>query len=142
MCEFCGCRRVPEIARLGAEHDTIEEIAEDILASASTNIPPDELLEKLRRAIEPHVLGEEAGVFTQARLVGISQNYWVDDLEDDHTRFAEILADPSALSPSEIEAFLDDLHRHIAIEDYDLFPALVRTLSDDDWAAVDRRAVP
>ncbi|KAA3641052.1 MAG: hemerythrin domain-containing protein [Armatimonadetes bacterium] len=142
MCEFCGCRRIPEIARLGAEHDTIQEIAEDVLASAGKDITPVELLEKLRRAVEPHVLGEEAGVFTQARAVGISQNYWVDDLEDDHKRFAEILADPSALSWSEIESFLDDLHRHIAIEEYDLFPALVRTLSDDDWAAVERRATP
>ncbi len=140
MCEFCGCRRIPEIARLGAEHDTIQDIAEDVLASASQNITPVGLLEKLRKAVEPHVLGEEAGVFTQARAVGISQNYWVDDLEDDHRRFAEVLADPSTLSWSEIESFLDDLHRHIAIEEYDLFPALVRTLSDDDWTAVARRA--
>lgn len=139
MCEFCGCRRFPEIARLGAEHDAIEEITEEVLASAGTSIAPDELLEKLRRALESHVLLEEAGVFTQARYVGISQNYWVDDLEDDHKRFAEILADPSALSPAEIEAFLDDLHRHIAIEEYDLFPALARTLTDDDWTAVESR---
>lgn len=142
MCEFCGCRSNPEIARLGAEHDTIQEIAEDVLATASQDSSPVELLEKLRRAVEPHVLGEEAGVFTQARLVGISQNYWVDDLEDDHRRFAEILSDPSALSSSEIESFLDDLHRHIAIEEYDLFPALFRTLSDADWTAVERRATP
>lgn len=140
MCEFCGCRRIPEIARLGAEHDAIGEIADTLLASANRDVVPVELLEKLRRAVAPHVLGEEAGVFAQARVVGISQNYWVDDLEDDHKRFAQILADPGALSWSEIESFLDDLHRHIAIEEYDLFPALVRTLSDDDWTAVERRA--
>lgn len=139
MCEFCGCRRFPEIERLGAEHDAIGNIADEVLALIGTDVDPDVLLEKLRQALEPHVQLEEAGVFAQARRVGISQNYWVDDLEDDHKRFAEILANVDALSAAELEAFLDDLHRHIAIEEYDLFPALARTLTDDDWDAIESR---
>ncbi len=139
MCEFCGCRRFPEIERLGVEHDAIGDIADEVLSLLGTNVDADAILEKLRQALESHVLLEEAGVFTQARRVGISQNYWVDDLEDDHKRFAEILANVDSLSAAELEAFLDDLHHHIAIEEYDLFPALARTLTDDDWTAIDSR---
>ncbi|MEZ5175187.1 MAG: hemerythrin domain-containing protein [Acidimicrobiia bacterium] len=140
MCEFCNCRRFPEIARLGAEHDKIGLIADDILdPPASGEATTGELLRELRDHIEPHVSREEDGVFVQARSVGIAQNYWVEDLESDHRRFAEILERSESLTPDEIEAFLDDLHRHIAIEEYDLFPALARTLDDEDWAAIEQR---
>lgn len=31
MCEYCGCRDNPEIAKLGAEHDAIVDLAGQVL---------------------------------------------------------------------------------------------------------------
>lgn len=124
MCEHCGCRRFPEIEALGAEHDQIQDIADRVLQSEQARRA--EILEALRAAVEPHVAREESGVFEEARAHGIARNFWVDDLEEDHRRFARVLDDPSGLTNEELEAFLDDLHRHISVEEYDLFPALAR----------------
>lgn len=29
MCDYCDCRRIPEIADLGAEHERIERLADE-----------------------------------------------------------------------------------------------------------------
>lgn len=127
MCEHCGCRRFSEIAVLGAEHEGIQEIADRVMTSAGEERAA--ILEVLLGAIGPHVVREESGVFNEARSLGIAREYWVEDLEDDHRRFAALLADPSGLTADDLEEFLQDLHRHIAVEEYDLFPALAREWS-------------
>lgn len=138
MCDYCDCRRIPEIARLGAEHEVIQELADKALAVAKSGAGSvSEAVRDLLDVLEPHVAGEEAGVFTQARLAGLA-GYYVDDLEDDHRRFEGVLAKPR-LDTTELEQFVDDLHRHIAIEEYDLFPAAAQTLTEDQWEVVDSK---
>jgi hemerythrin-like domain-containing protein len=129
MCEHCGCRRFPEIEALGTEHDQIQDIADRVLHSEQEQ--RGEILAALRASIEPHVVREESGVFEEARAYGIARDYWVDDLEEDHRRFAHLLDDPSQLTTEELEKFLDDLHRHISVEEYDLFPAIAREWEKD-----------
>jgi len=124
MCEYCGCRRFPEIEALGAEHDHIQDLADSLMRAEDEQRAA--WIETLRAAIESHVAREESGVFEEARARGVAPSYWVEDLEDDHRRFARLLENPSRLSREKIEELLDDLHRHISIEEYDLFPAIAR----------------
>lgn len=75
-------------------------------------------------------------MFNQARLAGLA-GYYLEDLEEDHRRFAEILADPERLDDAGLESFFAELHHHIAIEEYDVFPAVARVLTRDQWASID-----
>ncbi len=129
MCEFCGCRETPEIGILGAEHDAIVALADQVVESVregAMSIP--EGVGRLRRLLEPHVQREESGVFRVAEGMGLGNQY-VDDLEDDHRRYGEALDEPGDLGPAALEALLDDLYRHIAVEEYDLFPVVARELN-------------
>jgi hemerythrin-like domain-containing protein len=136
VCDYCDCRRIPEIADLGAEHDRIEELADDVMralkmgdgtaATAFTGLIAE---------LTDHVAREEKGVFVEARRVGLGPEY-VEDLEDDHRRFAVVLEDPAILDVVAVEAFFDELHRHIAVEEYDLFPTAARLLAEDQWQRI------
>jgi hemerythrin-like domain-containing protein len=136
MCEYCGCRRIPEIARLGEEHDTITELADDADASRPDASTRNAALRRLREALVPHAEREERGVFTEARHAGLT-GYYIEDLEDDHRRFKEALDHPESLDDATLETLLKDLDRHIAIEEYDLFPAAAKHLSDEQWESID-----
>lgn len=128
MCEYCGCRDQPEIAKLGAEHDAIVELADQVLTAVRNG---EETIAgavaKLREIVIPHVQGEEAGVFRVADDIGLRREY-VDDLESDHRRFDASLSAPESLDARALEALLDDLYRHIAVEEYDLFPVVAKEL--------------
>lgn len=141
MCDYCACRRIPEIAALGVEHDRIEDLG----AAALTALRSGEgagvaAVEELIRALEPHVRREESGIFTQAREAGLGA-YYVDDLEEDHRRFAGVLEHPDRLDADALEELLDELHHHIAIEEYDLFPATAQLFTESHWEAVERGEV-
>jgi len=129
VCEQCGCRRVPEIAELGRQHELIEELAGEIVEVLSSDDP--EVVAgaavALREALKPHVSREEEGIFKVAREVGLT-NYYLDDLEDDHRHFAESLAEPETLARTALEKLIDELIRHIALEEYELFPATAELL--------------
>lgn len=134
MCDYCDCRRIPEIAELGAQHDRIEELADEALRAAKSGSPDlAEAVDRLRQALDPHVAREESGVFTQARAAGLGP-YYVDELEDEHRQFAALL--DGEFDVVSLEAFLDELHRHIAIEEYDLFPAAAQVLEEKQWDAM------
>lgn len=128
MCEYCGCRDDPEIARLGAEHDAIVELADLVLAqlrSGEENMAG--AVRRLRQVLIPHVQGEESGIFRLAEGMGLGSQY-VDELEGDHRRFDRDLSDPAALDAAALEEVLDDLYHHITVEEYDLFPEVARHL--------------
>ncbi|HLU32373.1 MAG TPA: hemerythrin domain-containing protein [Acidimicrobiia bacterium] len=138
MCDYCDCRRIPEIRDLGAEHDRIEELGDAALAALRRGDPDaPAAIGRLVTALDPHVNREESGVFREARRAGLGA-YYVDDLEEDHRRFDAALSDPDSLDPDALESLLDELHRHIAIEEYDLFPAAAQTLTDEQWETIDR----
>jgi hypothetical protein len=128
MCEYCGCRDNPEIARLGAEHDAIVELADRVLAELRAG---EETMAgavtRLREVLIPHVRGEEAGVFRIAEEMGLGNQY-LDDLEGDHRRYDDILSVPGRLDEVLLESLLDELYHHIVIEEYDLFPVVAKGL--------------
>lgn len=137
MCDYCGCRRIPEIALLGSQHEAIQELADVALTSArSGDEGLGEALVRLREALDPHVRREERGVFTLARRAGFAASNYVDDLEEEHARFAALLDGDGEPDAASLEVFVDELHRHIAVEEYDLFPVAARLLKDEDWELV------
>jgi len=128
MCDLCGCRRIPEIAELGAQHERIETLAAAVMEALSGG--SDDLVAaivELRDALDPHVVREERGIFTEARRLGIGAES-VDELTDDHRRFAEILAEPETLGRAELVSLVDDLIMHITTEEFDLFPTIAEEL--------------
>jgi hemerythrin-like domain-containing protein len=138
MCDYCDCRRIPEISDLGAEHDRIEELGDRALSALrDAEVDARPALQELVEALTPHVQREENGVFREARRAGLG-SYHVDDLEEDHRRFDTALADLDRLDADALENLLDELHRHIAIEEYDLFPAAAQTLTDEQWESIER----
>lgn len=138
MCDYCDCRRITEIAELGAEHERIEELADAALVAARTGDATEEI-ERLRQALAPHAEREESGVFAEARASRLG-SFYVDDLEEDHRRFAAALAEPELLDADTLEDVLDGLHRHIALEEYDLFPAAAQVLSEQQWEEIEGRS--
>ena len=71
-----------------------------------------------------------------ARKAGFAATNYVDDLEEDHARFAVLLDEVDVLDAGALEAFVDDLHRHIAVEEYDLFPVAAQLVADADWELI------
>lgn len=131
MCEHCGCRNDPEIARLGAEHDAIVELADTVLAEIRAGAETMAGgVRRLQELLIPHVRGEETGIFRVAEELGLGSQY-VYDLEDDHRHFDSVLAEGADLDVVRLEAVLDELYRHIAVEEYDLFPEVNRKLNPD-----------
>lgn len=132
MCEYCGCRDNAEIALLGAQHDAIVELADQVLAAVQTG---DETMlgaaARLRELLVPHVEREETGVFRVAERMGLTNEY-VEDLEGDHRRFDAVLSRAESLDAESLESMLDDLYRHIAVEEYDLFPVVAKELLEFD----------
>jgi hemerythrin-like domain-containing protein len=129
VCEYCGCRDNPEIALLGAQHDAIVDLADQVMESVrSGNTTMLDAVSRLSELLIPHVRREEAGVFRVAEEIGLGNEY-VDDLEDDHRRFDALLAQPESLDAGSLESLLDDLYRHIAVEEYDLFPVVAKELN-------------
>lgn len=128
MCEHCGCRETPEIGRLGAEHDAIVDLADLVVAEVAAGTETvTGAARRLLALLIPHVRREEEGVFVVAEEIGLRSQY-VDDLEDDHRRFDGALANPDGMRPDDLEEILDELYRHIAVEEYDLFPVVAREL--------------
>lgn len=129
MCEYCGCRDNPEIAKLGAEHDAIVDLADQVLGEVKDGSETVEgAIRRLRHLLDPHVRGEETGIFRVAETMGLGNQY-VYELEGDHRRFDAVLSDAGALGVGALESVLDEIYRHIAVEEYDLFPEVARNLS-------------
>ena len=129
MCEYCGCRDNPEIALLGAQHDAIVDLADQVIGSVrSGDTTMLDAMSRLSELLIPHVSREEAGVFRVAEEIGLGNQY-VDDLEEDHRRFHALMAQPESLDAESLESMLDDLYRHIAVEEYDLFPVVANEMN-------------
>lgn len=127
MCEYCGCRELdPEIGALGEEHDAIVELSDRILRELEAGeITMQDAVTRLRELLIPHVQREEGGIFRVAEEMGLGNEY-VYDLEGDHRKFDSDLSLPGDLDRAALESVLDDLYRHIAVEEYDLFTVVAR----------------
>jgi hemerythrin-like domain-containing protein len=142
MCDYCGCRTQPSIARLGEEHDRIESVAEHLRA-AHTRGDRDgaaAIASALLTLLVPHVAREEGALFPE--LTGAGASHHVQRLEDEHEQF-DLALRPIAggvASASEWAALpraIDGLRAHIWTEEFDVFPAALQLLDPSAWQRVE-----
>jgi hemerythrin-like domain-containing protein len=136
MCNYCGCREFPLIARLTEEHEAIASCSAALRRCVRRGVADQALLRlaELVGLLLPHASTEESGLFTELRAEGLSEV--VDRLCAEHTQIHEVLAAQLASgTPSwpSVFAALDLLHRHIDREEHGIFPAAAVTLSMPAW---------
>jgi hypothetical protein len=138
MCNYCGCRAFPLIARLSVEHEAVANAA-GRLRRAITGGEGDPLmaLDDLLALLLPHTTVEEVGLFAELRAEG-SLSEAVDQLCAEHDDIHGVLGvvDRSAPDWPPVLDALERLYRHIDNEEHGLFPASVVALPMDAWDRV------
>ena len=141
MCDYCGCRSMPVIDDLGADHDDLLARARRVrgLLDAGDRDQAGSQLADLLDRLRVHTEVEEASVFAGLRAAGEMVDY-VDSLAGEH---AYVWAVVDALDPSDtagwdaaVVGLLDDLQHHIGREEYDLFPATLVAIGPGEWEGV------
>ena len=86
MCSYCGCRNIPMIAKLNAEHDQLDADLEAIDAGDLTRIPT------MIALLNNHIDREENGLFPAALA-------YLDDTQWDTIQRPELMNGPEAAHP-------------------------------------------
>ena len=145
MCDYCDCRSVELIDRLGREHA-------DLQAQAST-IRKQALLGDLAEArrslahlvadLERHTEIEEEALFPAMSDAGMAPT--ATSLRDDHRELEHLITEAAAACdaewPSIAVELLAVLAEHIRREEYDVFPAAVQLVPSARWDAAHRTVV-
>lgn len=143
MCSYCGCRAIPTIAELTAEHDEISYVAGELRRALlrADHVAAKARIEELRALLHPHNTVEEVGVYpAMARQAEYAEAVGI--LFDEHDEIDAVLAqtlDPDgALVPAPILAALELLARHVDKEENGLFPAAAVAFDANDWAVAEQ----
>ena len=141
MCDYCGCRGVPAIADLMAEHAALvdqaghvrEALRSEDLAAAMSG------LTSLVRGWTGHVRREEDGIFAALRSTGSTPRRSTRSRASTGTSRRRSLGSTSALRSSggAFTRLLDDLDVHVQREELGIFPVSVVTLGAAGWAVID-----
>lgn len=138
MCNYCGCRSFPLVARLTDEHERIANAAGRLRRAVTRpGADPSAALDELLALLKPHTAAEETGLFAELRAEG-SLAGAVDKLCAEHADIHGVLSTVDRAAPDwpAVLAALDRLHRHIDNEEHGLFPAAVIALPIDAWDRV------
>lgn len=143
MCDYCGCRSRPLVARLAADHERFTRLADQARTALAAGDSPAAraVLEELAARLRAHDALEEGGIYPELIAEGLAS----DALAAEHAAIddavAAALADSGALAVTgggaDLVAALDRLAAHIVREEYDLFPAAHQMLSDAAWDRID-----
>jgi iron-sulfur cluster repair protein YtfE (RIC family) len=140
MCHYCGCRDMPLIRDLIAEHEQALDCADDIVRALDRRELPaaTDLLGHMHALLSPHWEGEENGVF--AVMAAREEQYadYVRPLIAEHRELAQLLASvdvSSADGEQAVRVAFQELRDHIRREEDGLFPASLTALAGDDWNA-------
>ena len=137
MCFYCGCREIPLIRELIAEHERITDIGADLTAALDRPDLGDAraLLDEITQSLETHWRGEEAGLFAVMDQDDAYHGY-LGGLVAEHRDLRDLLATADLAQPADrarITAAMSELHAHIAKEEDGLFPASLTALSGEQW---------
>lgn len=138
MCSYCGCEAEAVVAGLMADHADIADLAYRIGKALDGRLPSEAtaLTARLADVFERHSRAEEAGLFAQLLAAGEAREE-VDQLVGDHRHLRAALCHPDAgADPHRLRLLLEELGRHAAVEDNDLFPFAMQQLPDGCWAAL------
>lgn len=142
MCSYCGCRNIPMIAKLNAEHDAILN-ASHTLQTALREQDPDlarEGSEKVSTLLHPHTQREQLGVFAEMKLDPQFTEH-IDSLCAEHDELDQLLQGIAGGRLTLIPATLTLLNNHINREENGLFPAALTFLDDEQWDRIHRPAL-
>ncbi len=139
MCSYCGCRNIPMIAKLNAEHDAIVNstyalqvaLREQDVESAKT---AGKILGEL---LHPHTQREQVGLFAEMKKDELFTEH-IASLCAEHNELDAELELISAGDLTRITAMITLLNNHIDREENGLFPAALAYLDDSQWDTIQR----
>jgi hemerythrin-like domain-containing protein len=139
MCSYCGCRNIPMIAKLNAEHDAIVNstyalqvaLREQDVESAKT---AGKILGEL---LHPHTQREQVGLFAEMKKDELFTEH-IASLCAEHDELDGELCLIAAGDLTRITAMITLLNNHIDREENGLFPAALAYLDDSQWDTIQR----
>ena len=139
MCSYCGCREIPVIALLNAEHDAIVNSTYALqLAFRDNDIDAARAAGKqLATLLHPHTQREQDGLFAEMRKDELFTAH-IESLCGEHDELDVQLAGIENGELHRIPGMLTLLNDHIDREENGLFPAALAYLDDDQWDIVQR----
>ena len=143
MCDYCGCRFIPQIAELSDEHDRLLDLAYRLRrhAEAGTRDAVLDLLDgEFVALLQRHTDKEERGVFAELRAIGDADDR-LDALVGEHRDLELLVARVrrgGADWPATVVQLATELSGHVVDEEVDLFPYAMYELDDARWDAVAR----
>lgn len=124
------------MAGLMADHAEIADLVYRIGKTLDGRLWSDAtaLTARLADVFERHSRAEEAGLFAQLQRAGEAREE-VAQLVAEHQHLRAALSHPDPAADSHgLRLLLEELGRHAAIEDNDLFPYAMQQLPDECWA--------
>ena len=139
MCSYCGCRNIPVIARLNAEHDAIVNASYALEIAFREQDPASAgwACDALGALLHPHTRREQDGLFAEMRRDDMFTAH-IDSLCLEHDTLDAQLTTISGGDLSMIPTMLALLNNHIDREENGLFPAALAYLDDAQWDAIQR----
>ena len=139
MCNYCGCREIPMIAKLNAEHDAIVNSTYALqVASREHNVESAKTAGKiLAELLHPHTHREQVGLFAEMNKDELFTEH-IASLCAEHDELDDELELIAAGDMTRITAMITLLNNHIDREENGLFPAALAYLDDTQWDTIQR----
>jgi len=139
MCSYCGCREIPMIAKLNAEHDAIVNSTYALqVALREQNVESAKTAGKiLGELLHPHTHREQVGLFAEMKKDELFTEH-IASLCAEHDELDGELCLIAAGDLTRITAMITLLNNHIDREENGLFPAALAYLDDSQWDTIQR----
>jgi hemerythrin-like domain-containing protein len=137
VCSYCGCRNIPEIAALNAEHDAIVNSTYALqMAFRDRDTESAKTATKvLAELLHPHTRREQDGLFAEMQKDELFTEH-IASLCAEHNELDAELELIAAGDLTRITAMITLLNNHIDREENGLFPAALAYLDDDQWDVI------
>lgn len=133
MCDYCGCRSIPEIAALSVDHERIGTLLHGLRHGDDATI--DQLIDQLTALLVTHSAREERGIYAHLARTEAGAGY-VARFFEEHAQIDAAFA-AARHDRRELASAIELLAIHIHDEETDMFPAARQVLGPSDWAAIE-----
>jgi len=138
MCSYCGCRNIPMIAKLNAEHDAVVNSSYALQIAFRDDLPAAlTACTELGGLLHPHTRREQVGLFAEMKKDKLFTEH-IASLCAEHDQLDGDLDAINAGDLTRIPPMLTLLKNHIDREENGLFPAALAFLDDDQWDIIQR----
>jgi len=139
MCSYCGCRNIPMIAKLNAEHDAVVNSSYALeVAYRGQNLAAARIAcKELGGLLHPHTWREQVGLFAEMQKNELFTEH-IASLCAEHEQLDREMEAIDAGDLARIPPMLTLLNNHIDREENGLFPAALAYLDDNQWDSIQR----